>query len=99
MKIYYNGLLYLELPDTKKVKGEFGNRLNGVQIYDVNHKIEVGAIYLPMISIETIGGMTMIQFANKERPIALLVLTRKRPYIHVEWIQKEDTIIVTSKDD
>lgn len=92
MKVYYNGNLAYNFPNSKKVKGELGNRLYGINLFNIKGKLEVGPIYLPLISMETIGGMTIIQVSNRNRPILILVLTKHRPFIHIERIAPDDAI-------
>lgn len=104
MKIYYEDILIDDIPHKGRKAGDFFPRLVGVRIsnvqarnaerFGIGNLVHVEPIYLPLVSIDVRPGATYIWVNGASRPLALITLTRRFPFINVfrfDWSKIEES--------
>jgi hypothetical protein len=83
MKIFLDRVQIKNYKLYKSKKGRVLNRLHGINI--TGNDIQVEPVYLPLMSIEKEGGIILIEI-SLGKPLLLVVLYQRFPYIHFERI-------------
>ncbi len=87
MRLYQDRILVDTFPAFKKKKGCLANRLVGFNVSG-REQVTVEPVYLPLLAVEKHGGVTTIM-VSRNRPLFLLFVYERWPFIHFHKIEKE----------
>jgi hypothetical protein len=75
--------VFINKIEAGKIQSKGNKRLIGVNVVSGDPQTQVEPVYLPLITCERIGGMTILELSLM-KPLLLVVFMSQFPFIHIE---------------